>query len=100
MQLSSLSLNRNALSAGVFVYTIVSGRTAGRVVIFNNITLGLGFVWLQKYWLKFGAFWLQLNFLHPENEFSIGNTITANRINKLIMPFRVGLAEIIFNEEM
>lgn len=100
VQLSSLPLNKNALCANVFVYIVVSERTAGRVVVFNNITIVLGFVWLQKYWLKFGVFRLQQHLVHPESEFSTGNTRTTNRINKLIMLFRVGLAKVIFNEEM
>lgn len=49
MQTNSLPLNRNILFASV--YTVVSERTAGRVVVFNNIMLVLGFVWvLAEIW--------------------------------------------------
>lgn len=97
MQLSSLPLNRNVLSASVFVYTVISERTAGRVVVFNNITLVLGFLWVL---LKFKVFTLQLNLWHPESEFSTRNIRIVNRINKLTLMFRVGLAEVIFKEEL
>lgn len=46
-----ISLNRDVFSASVFTYTVVSERTAGRVVAFNTITLVLGFVWvLAEIW--------------------------------------------------
>lgn len=49
MQTNSLPLNRNILFASV--YTVVSERTAGGVVVFNNIMLVLGFVWvLAEIW--------------------------------------------------
>lgn len=97
VQLSSLPLNRNVLSASVFVYTVISERTAGRVVVFNNTTLVLGFLWVL---LKFKVFTLQLNLWHPESEFSTRNIRIVNRINKLTLMFRVGLAEVIFKEEL